>query len=118
GIRNFIDMRLSSIGSGEHEVVPGLGQGHRRYDGFVEIIACWAGAAPLNLNTGSVGTEYKDCAFCHLSFSLSLTSKISDVQRLPVDMTARTSDLFRHTRGSSRLISPQTELDSSQCPAT
>src|SRR5262249_27180928 len=64
-IRGFINVGLSSVGGCEHKVVSSLDQGHRRNDGFVEIIACGAGAAALNLDTCGVGTEHKDLAFCH-----------------------------------------------------
>ena len=48
------------VGSCEHEVVSGFDQGHRRNDGFVEIVAGGTCTAVLNFDAGSVGTEYKD----------------------------------------------------------
>src|SRR5262245_2209406 len=68
-IRNFIDMRLSSVRGCEHEVITSLDQGHRRNDGFVEIIASRTGAAALHLNASGIGTEHKDFALGHLNFS-------------------------------------------------
>src|SRR5262249_13562182 len=64
-IRGFIYVGLSSVGGCEHEVVSGLDQGHRRNDGFIEIIARGDGATTLNLDAGGVGTEYKNFAFGH-----------------------------------------------------
>src|SRR5262245_54151116 len=55
-------MRLSSVRGCEHQVVTGPDQGHRRNDGFVEIVASRTGAAALHLNASGIGPEHKDCA--------------------------------------------------------
>src|SRR5262245_2743240 len=75
-IRNFIDMRLSSFRGCEHEVVTSLAQGHRRNDGFVEIIASRTRAAALHFNARGIGTEHEDFALGHLNFSFSLTFRV------------------------------------------
>src|SRR5262245_4270078 len=68
-IRNFIDMRFCSVRGCEHDVITSLDQRHRRNDGFVEIIASRTRAAALHLNASGIGTEYKDFALGHLTFS-------------------------------------------------
>src|SRR5262249_19086090 len=64
-IRDLIDVRLRSVRSCEYDVVSGVHQGHRRNNGFVEIIAGGTGATALHLDPGGVGTDHKDFAFCH-----------------------------------------------------
>src|SRR5262245_38268357 len=58
-------MGLHAVRGREHKVVSGLDQGHRRYDGFVEIVASRACAAALDLDASRVGSEYQHGAFAH-----------------------------------------------------
>src|SRR5215470_9826614 len=74
-IRGFVYMGLSSVGGCKHEVIASLDQGHRRDDGFVEIIASGPGAAPLHLDASGIGTEYKDFTRGHLNLSFLCRSE-------------------------------------------
>src|SRR5215470_10896672 len=74
-IRSFIDMRLRSVRGCEHEVITSFDQGHRRNDGFVEIIASRTRAAALHLNASGIGTEHKDFALGHLNSSFPSRSE-------------------------------------------
>src|SRR5262249_22692184 len=73
-------------------IVSSLDQGHRRNDGFVEIIASGAGAAALNLDAGRIGTEYKYFAFCHIicpffTFCCRCSSVFYNAWRTPFQKT-------------------------------
>src|SRR5262249_1144248 len=88
-IRGLINVRLSSVGSCKHDVISGLDQGHHWNDGFVKVIPRGAGAAALDFDAGSVGTEYKNSAFCHFELLLLLPWK-----GLSSDISALTIRLF------------------------
>src|SRR5262245_52651564 len=100
-IRGFIYVGLGSVRGCEHDVVSGLDQGHRRNDGFIEIIARGAGAA-LNLDAGGVGTEYKNFAFCHW-FLLSLTSIFLSKIHNADDLSIRSLVRFKYPHRKSAL---------------
>src|SRR5262245_10780882 len=74
-VRGFVYVGLSSVGGCKHEVIASLGQGHRRDDGFVEIITSGTGAATLHLYSSGIGAEYKDFTRGHLNLSFLCRSE-------------------------------------------
>src|SRR5205823_334970 len=64
-VRGLVDMRLGSAGRGEHHLVAGLDQRHRRQDRLVEILAGGTPPAALGFNPGRVGTDDQHFSLAH-----------------------------------------------------
>src|SRR5262245_16753081 len=91
-VRGFVYVGLSSVGGYKHEVIASLDKGHRRDDGFVEIITSGTGAATLHLDSSGIGAEYKDVTRGHLNLSFHCRSEFPFLE-LPEEAVDSTRDL-------------------------
>src|SRR5262245_36609370 len=66
GIRRRIDMRLAAVGSGKHNIVPGVDQNHDRHDSLVQILTRWPCATTLDFDSSSFRTDNEDCSLSHM----------------------------------------------------